>query len=125
MAKKTSTPAPKSKPIPKFKSLPDAFKRAQDGCETSQRAIIGCFNNLGCDHLVTRSKTQPKWLSYYQGIQTYIGSLVGEYGVSETKAEREVLAELNSARIYSDGVILVDPIRVSPSALHDDQGTFN
>lgn len=91
--------------IRKFKSLSDTFKRAAAGEEDAQRAIIGCLSNFGCEHLA-HCNQQPKWKASWFGLQDYIGALVGEYGESETKAEREVLAELNAARSYSAEVQL-------------------
>lgn len=92
--------------IAKFKSLGDAFSRAKNGEEAAQKCLIGCLENFGCDHLANYRKEVPKWTSAWHGLQTYIGSLVGEYGESETRAEKEVLAELNCAREYSDDIQL-------------------
>lgn len=99
------------KRISKFTNLRDAYNRASAGDEGAQRCIIGCLENFGCDHLALKDKSAPKtvkWARYYAGLMQYIGSLVGEYGQSETAAEREVLAELNQARTYSDKVELTD-----------------
>jgi len=100
----------KTKKIAKFSSLSDAYSRAMSGEEDAQKCIIGCLNNLGCDHLASSGypgEKSEKWQRYYRGLQEYISALVGEYGVHEDKAEKEILAELNAARSYSDDVLLV------------------
>ena len=95
----------------KFYNLIDAHQRATNGEELAQKSIIGCLNNLGCDHLAEKSKyapsDEPKWKRYWRGLQEYVSALVCEYGETEAKAEKEVLAELNAAQKYSDDVVLV------------------
>jgi hypothetical protein len=99
--------------IKKFASLRDAYDRAKAGDEAAQRCIIGCLSNLGCDNTLANQGHNlkygaSKWVRHYRGLDEYISALVGEYGMTETKAEKEVLAELNSARTYSDDIKLTD-----------------
>jgi hypothetical protein len=98
--------------IQKFKSLRDASTRADAGDEVAQRCIIGFISNTGCDHLMTShrkmygDKERTKWQAAWMGLNEYISALVGEYGVPEVKAEKEVLAELNNAFSYQDTISL-------------------
>jgi hypothetical protein len=106
--KKPKITARKAHAYPKFASFSDAYRRADAGDERAQRAFIGCLNNLGCDHLADHHKQIPVlWKRCYHALRSdYIGSLVGEYGIPEHQAERDILAELNCARDYSDDVKL-------------------
>lgn len=94
----------------KFTSLTDLYDRCEAGDQDAQRVCIGTLLNLGCDHLATPgspiTKNDPKWLLYYRGLLRYIDSLVGEYGLSEVEAFREVLKEVNSIRGYCDDISL-------------------
>jgi hypothetical protein len=96
--------------IKRFTSFHDLYERCKSGDEAAQRVCIGALNNLGCDHLadsgVPAKPGTPKWQRYYHGLQEYISALVGEYGQSETKAERQVLAEVNHVRDCCDDVKL-------------------
>lgn len=94
----------------KFASLRDLWTRAQAGEEMAQKVCVGALNNLGCDHLAHSAggRPEPKWAKYHRGLEQYLDALVSEYGVSETKAERELLAEVNMARTYSDDVSLFE-----------------
>lgn len=94
------------KKIKKFASLYDLRERCRAGDVAAQQCCIGLLHNLGCEHLAA-TRNQTKWENYYAGIEQYIMSLVGEYGQSEDKAEREVLAELNNVRDCCDDVELV------------------
>jgi hypothetical protein len=104
--------------IKKFASLRDAYDRAKAGDEAAQRCIIGCLSNLGCDNTLANQGHNlkygaSKWVRHYRGLDEYISALVGEYGMTETKAEKEVLAELNSARTYSDDIKLTDEFGIN------------
>jgi hypothetical protein len=101
---------PQESAIAPFTSIRHAYMRAELGEEDAQRCLIGCLSNLGCDHLADQrgQVKAPRWRRYYFGLIEYIGSLVGEYGESEYQAENDVLAELNMARTYSDGIDLND-----------------
>jgi len=87
----------KTKKYPKFKSWRDLYDRANGGDEMAQKAIICGLSNLGNPTLPSKNDMQktPLWKRAYHGLQEYIGALVGEYGESETKAEKSILAEVN------------------------------
>jgi hypothetical protein len=89
-----------------FKSLHDLYERARAGEVMARKVCIATLNNFGCDHLASGQKSDPKWVRYYRGLQTYLVALVAEYGESETSAEKEVLAEVNAARSYAGDVDL-------------------
>lgn len=100
MAKKQAKPK-------KFKSLHEAYVRADGGDVLAQRCIVGTLRNLGCEHLARKVlDDDPKWLTHWRGFQQYLMALVGEYGESEAAAERELLAELNNSFSYADNVEL-------------------
>ena len=100
----------KKKSIAKVKSLSDLWDRANGETKTAenyQRLCIVALRNLGCDHLAEAHKgagdkplfnDPPKWRAYYDGLIDYVGSLVGEYGISEDKAFRDVRDEVNFVR---------------------------
>lgn len=94
--------------IEKFASLRDSYRRAEAGEVAAQKCIIGCLNNLGCDHLARPQKGYPKWRRHYLGLMEYLGALVSEYGERESTAERELLAELNAARTCCDDIEVED-----------------
>jgi hypothetical protein len=103
---KTTTKKPKA--IKRFATWNDLKERCDAGDEQSQRCVIGALENLGGEGLadqVDRGNI-AKWERYWRGLQSYMGSLVGEYNMSEAKVERDVLAEINNARTYSDDVDL-------------------
>ena len=77
--------------------------------ERWQKVVIVGLHNLGCDHLANgRRQVGAKWIRYYHGLQDYVGSLVGEYGIPEGKAFRETLDEVNNVRDCIDGIKLED-----------------
>jgi hypothetical protein len=98
-----------AKRISKYKNLREVYEKARGGDEQTQRTIIGTLENLGCDHLATKTmKSQEKWSQYWDGLSRYIDALCSEYGVREDKAEKEVLAEINGLRGMCDDVQLTE-----------------
>lgn len=100
---------------PYIKTMHELFERADKGDEGARKVCVGCLRNLGCDHLAdhgyrkdekTGRYTVPKWLRFYRGLMLYLGSLVGEYGMTEAQAFKDLLAEVNAARYYSHDVSL-------------------
>lgn len=85
--------------IKKVKSMSELWQLAKTD-ERYQRLVIVALNNLGCDHLAQgcRRWHPVKWEAYFNGLNQYIESLVGEYGESEVKAEKSILAEINNVR---------------------------
>lgn len=93
----------------KFTSLQDLHERASTGEEMAQKVCIGTLTNLGCEHLADDSPygmTRPKWKRFYHGLLSWLDSMVGEYGHSESRAEKDLLAEVNNARSYSEDIEL-------------------
>lgn len=82
----------------KFTSLNDLLQRSQAGDDRAQRICIAALRNLGCEHLATRRRgdSDPEWRLSWDGLQSYVSALVGEYGMSETRAFRDTLAEVNN-----------------------------
>lgn len=102
MAKSKSTPK-----VKKVKSWGEAFQRAAKGDLMMRKAFAACLSNLGGMHLddnesMRRQFPNEYWKACYHSLQEYISALVGEYGESEFKAEKEVLAELNAAFGYCE-----------------------
>lgn len=100
----------KSKPkkLPLVKTWSELYKLCADGDERWQRVVIGALSNLGNPTLnYNPAKGEPLWRCAYFGLQEYIGALVGEYGETETQAEKSVLAEVNNVRDMCDDVKLV------------------
>lgn len=99
-----------AKKFKKFKTMRELYERCSGGDEQAQRICIGALQNLGCDHLADAAKrfhsNQPKWYRFWVGLNEYITALVCEYGESETKAERTVLAEVNNVWDCCDDVEL-------------------
>ena len=95
------------KKMSKIKSLNDLRIKAKDD-ERYQKLAIAGLSNLGCEHLAIaeRRYTKSKWEAYYGGLMSYVSSLVGEYGVSESKAFREVRDEVNNVIDCIDNVNL-------------------
>lgn len=92
----------KVKSIAKVKSFSELFQKAQVD-ENYQKLCIVALENLGCEHLASKREA-VKWKSHYFGLQEYVSALVGEYGESEDKAFRSVLAEINNVRDCIDQV---------------------
>ena len=94
----------KQPPLPKATSWSDLYDKASRGvyAERWQKVIIGALHNLGCEHLAKNPRCQyPKhleWQNHYRGLQEVIMSMVGEYGMDETTAEKQTLDEVNYVR---------------------------
>ncbi len=91
----------KVKRLPKVSSFRDLYEKAKEDPRYQALCIAGAENLGWMDH-PSESKYLPnkeKWArAHYWLSQTYVGALVGEYGESEDKAFREVLAEVNHVR---------------------------
>lgn len=98
----------KTKKYPKFKSWRDLYDRCKAGDEKAQRICIGALHNLGNTTLPSKREGQEMalWQRAYHGLQKYISALVCEYGETETKAERDILAEVNNVIDCCDDVKL-------------------
>lgn len=70
----------------KFRSLSEVF--AAPNCD---EILMLFLRNMGCEHLAADRHSTGR-----DGLNRYLMSLVGEYGVPEAAAEREVLAEINN-----------------------------
>lgn len=68
----------------KFRSLLDVY-----AAPNAEELLLGFLRNVGCDHLLRGNGPRG-------AVESYLMSLVGEYGVSERQAERDVLAEINN-----------------------------
>ena len=100
-------PKTKKKLIAKVTSLNDLYQRANDNDDYKKLCIVA-LQNLGCEGLAedNRKYHDAKWRSHWDGLVTYVGSLVGEYGVSEDKAFRDVRNEINFCRDCIDQATL-------------------
>lgn len=96
----------KVKSIAKVKSFSELYSLAKAGDENYQKLCIVALNNLGCDHLANARHYPEKWRAYYNGLMEYVSALCCEYGESEDKAFRSVLAEVNNVRDCIDQVSL-------------------
>ncbi len=107
------------KKLPKVKTWTELFGLANDQGDNKQpteyakrwqKVIVCALSNLGNSTLRPNNPKHPRllWLRAYDGLQEYISALVGEYGQSETKAEREVLAEVNHVRHIAEDIKLED-----------------
>jgi hypothetical protein len=77
--------------------MSDLHKRAKDGDVAYQRLCVLALHNYGCEHLKGSAKHYPEeWAQCWQGLSQYWDALVGEYGIPEDKAEREMVQEFNS-----------------------------
>lgn len=100
----------KVKKYPKFKSWRDLYDRAKGGDEKAQKAIICGLSNLGNPTLRSKKESQRStlWQRAYDGLQEYIGALVGEYGETEDHAEKSILDEVNNVLDICDDTKLED-----------------
>lgn len=92
------------KEFPKAKSWHELYKLAE--ADDRYKLLIICgLENLGNPTMI--GGKEPKWKRAWNGLQEYIMALVGEYGESESKAEQQVLDEVNSVRDCIDQVSLL------------------
>ncbi len=92
----------------KVKTWSELNALCRDGDERWQKVVIGALQNLGCEHLAGGGMGRSKWERHYHGLMEYISALCSEYGESETKAEKQILAEVNHVRDCCDDIVLVD-----------------
>jgi len=83
---------------PGYPSLSAVYEAARGGDSTARKMLRAALTNLGCEHLA--AGPGERWERSYRGLVAYVSALVGEYGMSEGRAFKEVLAEVNAARGY-------------------------
>ena|ERR1700722_19817281 len=96
------------KKLPKVKTWRELRTICNDethsDCIRWRKVVVGTLENLGNPTL--DKGDEVLWKRAWSGLQEYISALVGEYGQSETKAERDILAEVNHCRDLCDDVQL-------------------
>ena len=113
MTAKREPKVTKTKKLPKVKSWSELWALCVGTPNTPpdtrwQKVVIGALENLGNPTLrYNPSKGDVLWRCAYYGLQAYIDAMVGEYGETEDKAERQVLDEVNFVRDICDDVKLV------------------